>query len=25
MGGNIWLESEPDKGTKFTFTCKLRK
>ena len=25
MDGKIWLESEPDKGAKFTFTCKLRR
>ena len=23
MDGDIWVESEPDKGTKFTFTCVL--
>jgi signal transduction histidine kinase len=25
MGGEIWVESEPDKGAKFSFTCKLKK
>jgi signal transduction histidine kinase len=25
MGGTIRVESEPDTGTKFTFTCKLFK
>jgi len=24
MDGKIWVESEPDKGAKFAFTCKLR-
>ena len=25
MGGEMWVESEPDKGAKFAFTCKMRK
>ena len=25
MDGEIWVESEPDKGSKFSFTCKLEK
>jgi signal transduction histidine kinase len=25
MGGSIWVESEPEKGAKFCFTCKLKK
>ena len=25
MDGDIWVESEPGKGAKFIFTCKLRK
>ena len=24
MDGDIWVESEPDKGAKFVFTCKLK-
>ena len=25
MGGDIWVDSEPGKGSKFTFTCKVKK
>jgi PAS domain S-box-containing protein len=25
MDGHIWVESEPDKGAKFIFTCKMLK
>jgi signal transduction histidine kinase len=25
MGGKIWVDSEPGKGAKFTFTCRLRE
>jgi len=25
MDGNIWLESEPGKGSKFAFTCRMKK
>jgi signal transduction histidine kinase len=25
MGGKIWIDSEPGKGAKFIFTCKIRE
>jgi signal transduction histidine kinase len=25
MGGNVWVDSEPGKGSKFSFTCKVKE